>query len=322
MSSTLITSAITLEELLRHLVAISSKSKLAPHVGAIPSSVIALLEAIPDKKTLNTILDLSILSCMSVKAVMDPIVAASGVKPGPQWKVGDTMNFSVYATTGHMLFMLPDRSMSSKLRKAQPFYKKFLGGSRDLTEFGTSGIVDVKPERTKVLRQEANRIHNPPLRDLVRAISGRAPEFVRPGLMDRGIGELFSSLITALFLSLFRIGELFSSLITALFLFLFRLVHAFLFGSTIRTAVLLALIMTLFLSPFRIVYAFLLRSTIRTAVTFALVSLAYYNPNTRSRIIRAGSTVPPAIWRRIPSDFTGPVDAVVMEMGKIFGYGL
>jgi hypothetical protein len=156
---------------------------------------------------------ISVSACMSVKKVVSQVTAAVGLNLPDEWMVNGSPNMSMFAMCGHLIFMLPDRMLTSHGVRAKAVYQKSLGGARDLRDFGTAGSIPAKPERTKILREWSSRLEGADLKRAGRVLSAKFPTLVKSGPFASALNMIPAPIAYVLGLP-FRLLSFAASLVT------------------------------------------------------------------------------------------------------------
>jgi hypothetical protein len=168
---TTINASMSIEELFQALMAMSS--------NVTPDTVLDAIEKLQASDQTDRLGLICIQSAAVIKGVSEKVIAATGITLADEWKVGTSVNFSMIAMTGHMIYLLEDKDLTKHGRKGRAIYSKSLGGARNLTDFGISGTVPGKTKRTTILREWSDRLSSTDLERARDVLSAKFPFLVK-----------------------------------------------------------------------------------------------------------------------------------------------
>lgn len=133
------------DELLTAMISITSRTTVDNALSAVA--------ALPIDENTKKIGVICFAASMSVKRNVENARIASGVTLPSTWLVNNTINFTLCAMVGHLLFFIPRERLTAKGREAAVAYARALNGNANLSQFGVKGTVPGSEMRTNILRE-------------------------------------------------------------------------------------------------------------------------------------------------------------------------
>lgn len=123
---------------------------------ATPNSVLDAIEKLPSGDSTQTFGKLCLLAAgPSSRRVLKEFVNTNNIILDDYWIANNDLNITKLAIAGHLFFLLPPEELTSLGVNVMKEYRRSLGGSKNIIEFGRNGSLLGNKWRTDILKRYA-----------------------------------------------------------------------------------------------------------------------------------------------------------------------
>jgi hypothetical protein len=115
---------------------------------------------------------------LHTKGVIDKVADAAGITLPDAWKVNSSVNFSMLAMTGHLIFMLPDSELTTTLVRGRAIYSRSLEGAKGRQAIGVTGIDPFKEKMAAILHEWSERLTPADMDEMRNIVAAKFPTLV------------------------------------------------------------------------------------------------------------------------------------------------